>query len=65
MLKPMDSTNKPLDTIEKEVYRKKSRITIFISIILYYIFHFKNLPGMLGHKYCLCKRRYITYSWFY
>lgn len=51
MLKPMDSTNKPLDTIEKEVYRKKSRITIFISIILYYIFLFKNLPGMLGHKY--------------
>lgn len=40
---PMDSTNKPLDTIEKEVYRKKSRITIFISIILYFIFFFLKI----------------------
>lgn len=37
---PIGSTNKRLDEIEKEVYRKKSRVIICISIILYFIFFF-------------------------
>lgn len=40
---PIDSTNKRLDEIEKEVYRKKSRVIICISIILYFIFFFLKI----------------------
>ncbi len=40
---PIGSTNKPLDEIEFEVYRKKSRVIICISIILYFIFFFLKI----------------------
>lgn len=37
---PIDSNNKPLEQLEKEIYRKKTRRIIAISIFLYFIFFF-------------------------
>ena len=42
---PIDSINKPMDALERNVYRKKTRVIISALVVLYFSFFFlKTYP---------------------
>lgn len=43
VLSPVDALNKPLDEIERKVFRRRARVMICISLIIFLILHYTNI----------------------